>query len=218
MRRSLCTTALAIVIGCTTSAPPAVGTTTPSAVSRDSSQLLVPTGYGSLKQEDVAIRIARGGLQVQAIPLDESITRVLSPDSYRALREQLANRKPSLDSLARRTGLSGFSVWLVRFHGLEQGETPFSPMEFIVTSVGRDFRPIEVFPVTPGFGQQRLRQREVQQALYAFDPQVNVNQPLTVTYETTRNSDWPLILSRIERERVLVRSRAGVKQDGRWPM
>ena len=211
MRRSLCTMAVSIAIGCTTSAPPAVGTTTPSAVSRDSSQLLVPTGYGSLKQEDVAIRIARGGLQVQAIPLDESIIRVLSPDSYRALREQVANRKPALDSLARRTGLSAFSVWLVRFHGLEQGETPFSPMEFIVTSVGRDFRPIEVFPVTPGFGQQRLRQREVQQALYAFDPQVNVNQPLTVTYETTRNSDWPLILSRIERERVLVRSRAGVK-------
>ena len=171
----------------------------------------MPTGYGSLKQEDVAIRVARRGLQVQAIPLDETIIRVLSPDSYRALREQLASRKPSLDSLSRRTGLSGFSVWLVRFHGLEQGETPFSPMEFIVTSVGRDFRPIEIFPVTPSFGQQRLRQREVQQALYAFDPQVDVNQPLTVQYETSRNGDWPLILSRIERERVLVRSRAGVR-------
>ncbi|HEX6942122.1 MAG TPA: hypothetical protein VF128_04305 [Gemmatimonadaceae bacterium] len=199
------------VIACTSGQQPAVGSTTPSAVSRDSSRLLVPAGYGSLKQEDIAIRVARGGLQVQAIPLDETIIRVLSPDSYRALRELLASRKPSLDSLARRTGLGGFSVWLVRFHGLEQGETPFSPMEFIVTSVGQDFRPIEVMPVTPGFGQQRLRQREVQQALYAFDPQVNVNQPLTVQYETSRNSEWPLILSRIERERVLVRSRAGIK-------
>ena len=53
--------------------------------------------------------------------------------------------------------------------------------------------------------------REVQQALYAFDPQVNVNQPLTVQYETTRNSEWPGILARIERERVLVRSRAGIR-------
>jgi hypothetical protein len=212
MKRSLCTVALAITVACTASAPAAVGTTTPSAVSRDSSRLLVPAGYGSLKQEDVAIRVARRGLQVQAIPLDETIIRVLSPDSYRALREQLASRKSALDSLARRTGLNAFSVWMVRFHGLEQGETPFSPMEFIVTSVGRDFRPIEVIPLTPGFGQQRLRQRDVQTALYAFDPQVDVNQPLTVTYETTRNSDWPLILSRIERERVLVRSRAGVKE------
>lgn len=190
---------------------PAVGSTTPSAVSRDSARLLVPAGYGSLKQDDVAIRVARGGLQVHAIPLDETIIRVLSPDSYRALRELLVSRKGTLDSLARRSGLGGFSVWLVRFHGLEQGETVFSPMEFIVTSVGRDFRPIDVLPVTPGFGQQRLRQREVQTALYVFDPQVDVNQPLTVQYETTRNSEWPMILARIERERVLVRSRAGVK-------
>ena len=211
-RRSTLLVACSIVgVACASGQAAAPGSTTPSAVSRDSSRLLVPTGYGSLKQEDVAIRVARRGLQVQAIPLDETIIRVLSPDSYRALREQVASRKPSLDSLSRRTGLNAFSVWLVRFHGLEQGETPFSPMEFIVTSVGRDFRPIEIFPVTPGFGQQRLRQREVQQALYAFDPQVDVNQPLTVTYETSRNSDWPLILSRIERERVLVRSRAGVK-------
>jgi hypothetical protein len=190
---------------------PAVVTTTPSAASRDSSRLLVPAGYGSLKQEDIAIRVARGGLQVQAIPLDETIIRVLSPDSYRALREQLTSRQSAIDSLARRTGTGGFSVWMVRFHGLEQGETPFSPMEFIVTSVGRDFRPIDVFQITPGFGQQRLRQREVQQALYLFDPQVNVNQPLTVQYESTRNSEWSLILSRIERERVLVRSRAGIR-------
>ncbi len=189
----------------------APGSTTPSAVSRDSSRLLVPAGYGSLKQEDIAIRISRGGLQVQAIPLDETIIRVLSPDSYRALSEQLARRKPALDSLARRTGFASFSVWLVRFHGLEQGETPFSPLEFIVTSVGRDFRPIDVLPVTPGFGQQRLRQRDVQQGLYVFDPQVDVNHPLTVQYETSRNTEWPVILARIERERVLVRSRAGVK-------
>ena len=200
-----------LVTACTGGQQAAVGSTTPSAVSRDSSRLLVPAGYGSLKQEDIAIRIARGGLQVQAIPLDETIIRLLSPDSYRALREQLASRKSTIDSLARRTGLDRFSVWLVRFHGLEQGETPFSPMEFIITSVGRDFRPIDVLPVTPGFGQQRLRQRDVQTALYAFDPQVDANQPLTVQYETTRNSEWSAILARIERERVLVRSRAGVK-------
>jgi len=209
---------LASCLACIGGPQPDVGTTTPSAVSRDSSRLLVPAGYGSLKQEDIAIRISRRGLQVQAIPLDETIIRVLSPDSYRALREQLASRKPTLDSLARRSGLGGFSVWMVRFHGLEQGETPFSPMEFIVTSVGRDFRPIDVLPVTPGFGQQRLRQREVQTALYVFDPQLDVNQPLTVQYETTRNTDWSVVLARIERERVLVRSRAGIKPDGRWEM
>jgi hypothetical protein len=139
------------------------------------------------------------------------VIRLLSPDSYRALRELLNSKATELEELSRRSGLRGFSVWLVRFHGLEQGETIFSPMEFIVSSVGRDFRPIDVLPVTPGFGQQRLRQREVQQALYVFDPQVDVNQPFGVQYESTRNADWSVILTRIERERVLVRSRAGVR-------
>ena len=211
MRLENAAVACLAALACTGSGRPDVVTTTPSAVSRDSSRLLVPAGFGSLRQEDVAIRVIRRGLQVQAIPLDETIIRVLSPDSYRALRELLASRKPALDSLARRTGLGGFSVWLVRFHSLERGETPFSPMEFIVSSVGRDFRPIDVLPVTPGFGQQRLRQREVQQALYVFDPQVDVNQPITVQYETTRNTEWSVVLARIERERVLVRSRAGVR-------
>lgn len=203
--------ALGVTVACLTSSSPAVVTTTPSATSRDSSRLLVPAGYGSLKQEDIAIRVGRGGLQVQAIPLDETIIRVLSPDSYRALREQLTSRRSAIDSIARRTALGGFSIWMVRFYGLEQGETPFSPLDFIVTSVGRDFRPIDVLPITPGFGQQRLRQREVQTALYLFDPQVDVNQPLTVQYESTRNSEWSVILARIERERILVRSRAGIR-------
>jgi hypothetical protein len=211
MTRGAIVAALTLAAACTTGARTDVTDTTPSAASRDSSRLLVPAGFGSLRQEDVAIRVSRRGLQVQAIPLDETIIRVLSPDSYRALREQLASRRLALDSLARRTGLGGFSVWLVRFHGLEQGETHFSPMEFIITSVGRDFRPIDVLPITPGFGQQRLRQREVQAALYVFDPQVDVNQPITVQYETTRNTDWAVVLSRIERERALVRSRAGIK-------
>lgn len=202
---------LGLAAGCLAPATPGRVDTTPSAASRDSSRFLVPAGYGTLRQEDIAIRIQRRGLQVQAIPLDETIIRLLSPDSYRALREQLASRAGQLEEVSRRTGLRGFSVWLVRFHGVEQGETVFSPMEFIVTSVGRDFRPIDMIPLTPGFGQQRLRQREVQAAIYVLDPQVDVNQPLTVQYESARNADWSVALARIERERVLVRSRAGVR-------
>ena len=50
-------------------------------------------------------------------------------------------------------------------------------------------------------------------ALYVCDPQVDGNQPLTVQYETARSADWALILPRLERERALVRSRAGVRKD-----
>ena len=144
MKQGLAMVAVATVVACLSPGGSGTMSTTPSAASRDSSRLLVPAGYGSLKQDDIAIRVGRGGLQVQAIPLDETIIRVLSPDSYRALREQLSSRLTAIDSLGRRMGLGEFSVWMVRFHGLVQGETPFSPMEFIVLRVGRQANSFEL--------------------------------------------------------------------------
>ncbi len=140
--RALAPVLLAACAGTGTSA-----TQTPSPASSDSSRFLVPAGYGSLHQEDIAINLQVLGLQVRAIPLDETVIRVLSPDSYRALRDIVASRKAELDAVARRTGLNAFSLWYVQYFGLEQGDTRFSPMEFIVTSVGQDFRPLRDSPI-----------------------------------------------------------------------
>lgn len=182
-----------------------------AAPTRDSSAMLVPPGFGTLRQDDIALRVAQFGLQVRAIPLDETVIRVLSPDSYRALRDLVASQRDRLAQLQRRTALPRLSLWYVSFFALEQGETRFSPMEFNISNVGRDFQPLDVIPLSPGFGSQRLRQREVQHALYVFDGQVDVNQPLAIVYETARNDEWSILLHRIERERALVRSRAASK-------
>ncbi|HEX4931932.1 MAG TPA: hypothetical protein VFV33_02060, partial [Gemmatimonadaceae bacterium] len=141
---------------------------TPDAA-RDSSARLVPPGFGSLRQDDIALRVSQFGLQVRAIPLDETIIRVLSPDSYRALRDLVESQGERLRALQRRTALPRLSTWYVSFFALQQGETRFSPMEFNISNVGRDFQPLDVIPLSPGFGTQRLRQREVQHALYVFD-------------------------------------------------
>ena len=111
--------------------------------------------------------------------------------------------------MARRNAVRELSLWYVSFFAVERGETRFSPREFIITNVGRDFRPLEVIPLTPGFGEQRLRQNGRQDALYVFDGQLDVQQPLTVSYETARNDSWVDILPVIERERALVKSRLG---------
>ena len=169
---------------------------------------LIPAGYGSLKQDDIALRVVQFGLQVRAIPLDESVIRVLSPDSYRALSDLVRSQESRLAEIRRRTAHSRLSLWYVSFFGVEIGEARFSPMELIITNVGQDFRPIEVLPLSPGFGQQRVRQREVQHGLYVFDGQLDVNQPLLLSYETAKARDWSSVLERIERERSLVRSRA----------
>jgi hypothetical protein len=70
-----------------------------------------------------------------------------------------------------------------------------------------------MLPITPGFGQYRLKQREVQSALLIFDGQVDVNQPISALMESTPSvTDWNRVIQRIERERSLVRSRAAAAQ------
>lgn len=168
---------------------------------------LVPAGYGTLRQEDVAIRVQYLGMIARFLPLDESIIRLLAPDSYRSLRDIQASKREEIESMARRYSLVRPRLWYVSYSGLEQGETRFSPLELTVTSGGRDFRPIDAIALTPGFGEQRLGPRETQAALYLFDGDVNVDQPLTVTFQTVRSTAWEGTLRRIERERSLVRSR-----------
>jgi len=173
---------------------------------------VVPAGYGTLRQEDLSLRLSSSSLQVRATPLDESIIRLMSPDSYRALSELKRSKQDAIAAVGRRNAVRQLSLWYVSFFAVEQGETRFSPREFIITNVGRDFRPLDIIPLTPGFGEQRLRQNGRQDAIYVFDGQVDAQQPLTVSYETARNEDWGKILPQIERERALVRGRAGARR------
>jgi hypothetical protein len=167
----------------------------------------VPVGFGTLRQDDIAIRIELQGLIVRAIPLDESLIRLLTPDSYRALRDLQESNKQAIAAVTRRTGGRAPDLWYVSFYGV-QPDVHFSPMELVITSSGRDFRALEILPLSAGFGEQRLSQRETQSAIYLFDEAIDLDQPLTVTFQNIRNDDWDQILTRVERERALVRARA----------
>lgn len=166
----------------------------------------IQPGKGTLRQDDIALRLAIPGVQVRMIPLNESIIRVLSPDSYRALRDLVESRRADITRLAAQRGMRGESVWYVTFHGIEP-EARFTPTDLTVTSMGRDYRPIEIIPLSQGFGSQRVRQRETQSALYLFEDGINVEQSLTVSMDVARNTSWEAILRRIQRERALIRGR-----------
>ena len=168
---------------------------------------LIPPGYGTLKQDDIAIKLQLSDVIVTLTPLDENVIRTLSPDSYRALRDLAESRRTAVARLVAQHGLLRGSLWYVSFYGLAP-DARFSPLEVTVTSAGQDFRPIEVMPVSGGFGEQRLQPRTRQTALYLFDDALDVNQPLTVSFGSERNAGWSGTLSIIERERALVRSRA----------
>ncbi|HEY0929332.1 MAG TPA: hypothetical protein VGE27_05390 [Gemmatimonas sp.] len=174
----------------------------------------IPAGFGTLRQDDIALKTSpSSGLQVRAIPVDERFIRLLSPDSYRALRELVNGNERKLQAIRERSRLPSYSIWYVSFFAIEQGETRFSPQEFIISNTGRDFRPLDMVPLTPGFGEYRLRQREVQSALLVFDGQLDLNQPVSAQMESAPTvTDWGSVLQRVERERAAVRSRAGAKK------
>lgn len=204
----------ALLAGCAT-APATTGAPAPapSAATRTDTgdATLLPAGFGTLRQQDLALRLSlTGGATAQLLPLDESFLRLLAPDSYRTLRDLRESRRVALDSIAQRFRLPRYSLWYVSFYGQEQGEARFSPFELILSTGGREFRPLEIVPLSPGFGEQRLRQRDVKSALYVFDGSMDLNQPLEVTAEATRDAtSWSAaVLPRVERERALVRSRA----------
>ncbi|MEO5589642.1 MAG: hypothetical protein ABIS03_08660 [Gemmatimonadaceae bacterium] len=167
----------------------------------------VPAGYGSLRQDDIAIRLQPPGLIVRAIPLDETIIRLLTPDSYRALRDLQESNRRTIEAISRRSGGRIPDLWYVSFYGLEENAR-FSPLELVITSGGQDFRPIDVIPLSSGFGEQRLRQRETQSAVYIYSGDIDVDHPLTVSFLGQKSAVWEQLLQRIERERALVRARA----------
>lgn len=214
MRASLRVAALA---GCALSLPGQAGAQSGTVKAADSVRAdatkhsggLIPAGFGTLRQDQIAIRVQALGLTVSAIPLDESVIRALAPDSYRSLHALRESKKTALAALASRNGMTTVQAWYVTFFNIQQGEARFDAFDFLVRSAGQDFRPLDALPLTPAFGGGRVAQRGQQSAIYAFDPQIDLNQPLTVTSLGQRTTVWgDTMLPLIERERSAVWSRA----------
>jgi hypothetical protein len=215
--RALAVVALAAVTACG-AAPaatlPAQGVVPTRRISQDStSASLVPAGFGTLKQEEIAIVLQPNGVRVTAIPLDESIIRVLAPDSYQSLHATLQIKRQQILQRAAAHNIRDPRVWYVTFTGLVP-DARFVPTDITVTSGGRDYRPLDVIGLSSGFAEQRVQPRQTEKGLLIFDEALDVTQPITVTIGTERNTDWSndrsdSILSKIEAERAQVRARAG---------
>lgn len=169
---------------------------------------LPPTGYGSLRHEDVAIQVRDQGLTIRAMPLDESVIRTLAPDSYQAMEASLNRVAPRLRAIAARLGLASVQAWHVQYFNVRQGEARFDPRGMQIRSVGRDFRPLDVIPLVPGFDEGRLAQGRSVDAIYVFDPAIALDQPLTVTLAGQQDASWSDIIPKLERERAAIWSRA----------
>lgn len=179
---------------------------------------LIPAGFGSLHQEDITISVSANGLSVEAKPLDDNFIRTLAPDSYTSLLRVRESKRASIDSIARRTGAQSLSLWYFTFRNVQSGEAPFSPRDVVITNQNRDFKPLDAIGVTPGFGEQRVRQGQTHVGILVFEGGVNPNQTLTLTIGTQGSgSSWQAIVQRVELERARIRSRAGARGSGGAP-
>jgi len=164
--------------------------------------VLPPPGFGTLRQSEVSIRLQSGDLQLMVTPLDESVTRMTAPDTYRRLSGMATTHRD-------RAGGSEVSLFLVSFFS-EVADARFVPEEVQLVTRGIRVRPTAVVPVTPGWGERRLQQRETEMAVYGFAGDVDLESEITLAYGLDQSSAWATILPRIQAERARAHARAGI--------
>lgn len=168
---------------------------------------LPPAGYGTLRQDEVGVELRTPTFAVRVLPLDERIIRLLTPDTYRSLLHLKQSREAEISRASERAGISEPALFLVTFFGL-QHRARFIPEELTIASRNRVFRPVGIVPLSPRFGELMLQQRETASAIYLYEGEIALFEPMTVAYEGITSERWERILPILDRERAAVLSRA----------
>lgn len=145
--------------------------------------------------------LSSGGLQIMVTPLDESVTLVTAPDTYERLSSTANSGMIDLPVSSR--------LFLVSFFS-DEPDVRFVPEDVQFLSRGFRMRPVAIHPITPGWGQHRVAQRQTEMAVYAFPPELALETDLTLVYGLDESGAWSGILPRVQAERARARARAGV--------
>ena len=167
----------------------------------------VPAGYGTLRRDDIVARFSTGSLEIQVLPLDEQVIRLLAPDTYRSLAQLVRSRAADVASAAGRGATDNPTLVMVTFLGVVPGAR-FNPEDLNITSRGRLFRPIGVVPLSPTWSANQLDARQQAAAIYLFEPGISVREELTVSYQGLSSDAWTRSLRLLDQERARVRARA----------
>lgn len=159
-------------------------------------QAMVPPGYGTLHQDQITVGLRSGGVLVKTTPLDESIIRLLAPDTYDRLRALRENRETD----AARNMSQPPELFLVSFFSYQPDMT-FQPEDLQIMHRARLLRPLSIVPLTTRWGQQRLDQQETQTAIYVYEGPFDFSQTLTFRYGLQESNEWREVVSRLDEER-----------------
>ncbi len=166
-----------------------------------------PAGYGTLKRDDIVVQFATDQLEIQFLPLDEQVIRLLAPDTYRSLNQLIRSKRVQLADAAQRAGVSHPTLAMVSFFGVVP-QARFTPEDVDVTSRGRLFRPIAIVPLSPTWSSQQLEAHQQAVAIYLFEDGISFREALTVSYQGLSNDSWTQTLHVLDRERARVQARA----------
>ncbi len=167
----------------------------------------VPPGYGTLKRDDIVVRFATATVEIQCLPLDEQVIRLLAPDTYRSLTRLIQSRHDDITSAAARAGVTRPTLVLVTFYGLVP-QARFNPEDLNVSSRGRLFRPAGIVPLSPTWGSYQLDARQQAVAIYLFEDGISFRETLSISYQGLTNDGWARALRLLDQERSRVRARA----------
>lgn len=167
----------------------------------------VPPGFGTLKRDDIVVRFATGTVEIQCLPLDEQVIRLLATDTYASLSHLIRDRQDDITAAAERAGVPDPTLVLVTFYGLVP-QARFNPEDVNVTSRGRLFRPVGIVPLSPTWGSYQLEARQQAVAIYLFENGITFRETLSISYQGLTNEAWGRALRLLDQERSRVRARA----------
>jgi hypothetical protein len=173
----------------------------------------LPAGYGSLSQDDLALRLRNDELEIRFIPLDPRVTPLLARDAYQALGSLLETHRRGIDSVASRSGVAEPGLALVSFFG-HRPDVRFDPQTLTLLIRNQIFRPLGFIPINAKFTSQQLGIREQASAIYLFEQDIPVDDSFTLSYAGLESSDWQNKQPVLDRERARVSARArGQRRD-----
>ena len=172
----------------------------------------LPVGYGTLKRDDIVVRFATGQVEIQILPLDEQVIRLLASDTYRSLRDLIKSKQTDIDDQAQRAGVRHPTLVLVTFFG-DVPQARFVAEDVNLTSRGRLFRSVGIVPLSPVWGSQQLEAHQQAVAIYVFEEGISFREHLTVSYEGLTSDSWSRAARVLDQERARVLARAQAKQN-----
>ena len=172
-----------------------------------SPQDTIPAGYGTLRRDEIFVRFSTGTIEVQVLPLDEEVIRLLAPDTYRSLHQLVKSRSNDVAEAAARAATDQATLIMVTFLGVVP-QARFNPEDLNITSRGRLFRPIGIVPLSPTWSSYQLDARQQAAAIYLFDPAISLREEMVVSYQGQSSNSWNNSIRRLDQGRARVKARA----------